>query len=45
MARFFFLLLNIKKKMNKAPCGYGALFVKREFFVYSFGCMNIYIKS
>jgi len=31
--------------MNKAPCGYGALFVKREFFVYSFGCMNIYIKS
>lgn len=48
MARFFFLLLNIKQKMNKAPCGYGALFVKREFFVYSFGCfgcMNIYIKS
>ncbi len=31
MSRFFFLLLNIKQKTNKAPFGYGALFVKREF--------------
>ena len=38
MARFFFLLLNIKQNMNKAPCGYGALFVKREFF-----CLQLWL--
>ena len=31
MARFFFSFIEYYIKMNKAPCGYGALFVKREF--------------